>query len=122
RFARVFIVLGAAIRAVWALVLHSPLDHIYSDSKTYVDTAMHLAQLATLDRFDAFYPPGTRVLLAIPLALIGPDHDGLTAGAVLWVALRALTPYFLWRCLSMLLPQAAAALLGGSSRSLPPDL
>ena len=110
RFARVSIVLGAAIRAVWALVLHSPLDHIYSDSKTYVDTAMHLAQLATLDRFDAFYPPGTRVLLAIPLALIGPDHDGLTAAAVLWVALSALTPYFMWRYLRLLLPPTAAAL------------
>ncbi|TMC47289.1 MAG: hypothetical protein E6J23_00195, partial [Chloroflexi bacterium] len=68
-FARASIVLGAAIRAVWVLVLHSPIDHIYSDSKTYVDTAIHLVQLATPDRFDAFYPPGTRLLLAIPLAL-----------------------------------------------------
>src|SRR5688572_3022071 len=71
---------------------------------------MHLAQLATPERFDAFYPPGTRVLLAIPLALIGPDRDGLTAGAVLWTALSALTPYFMWRFLRLLLPPAAAAL------------
>jgi dolichyl-phosphate-mannose-protein mannosyltransferase len=108
--ARASIVLGAAIRAAWVLVLHSPLDHIYSDSKTYVDAAMHLAQLVPPERFDAFYPPGTRVLLAIPLALIGPDRDGLSAGALLWTALSALTPYFMWRYLRLLLPPAAAAL------------
>jgi len=88
----------------------SPLDHIYSDAKTYVDTAMHLAQLAQPERFDAFYPPGTRVLLALPLALIGPDRDGLTAGAVIWAVLSALTPYFMWRYLRLLLPLPAAAL------------
>jgi uncharacterized protein (DUF2062 family) len=92
------------------MVLHSPLEHIYSDAKTYVDTAMHLAQLATPERFDAFYPPGTRFVLAIPLALIGPDRDGLTAGAVVWTALSALTPYLMWRYLRLLLPPAAAAL------------
>jgi hypothetical protein len=108
--ARALIILGAAIRAAWVLVLHSPLDHIYSDSKTYVDTAMHLAQLAQPERFDAFYPPGTRVLLALPLALVGPDRDGLTAGAVLWAVLSALTPYFMWRYLRLLLPLPAAAL------------
>ena len=109
-FARASIVVGAVIRAAWVLVLHSPLDHIYSDSKTYVDTAMHLAQLVPPERFDAFYPPGTRALLAIPLALVGPDRDGLTAGAVLWLALSALTPYFMWRYLRLLLPAPAAAL------------
>ncbi len=108
--ARAFIILGAAIRAAWVLVLHSPLDHIYSDAKTYVDTAMHLAQLAQPERFDAFYPPGTRVLLAIPLVLVGPDRDGLTAGAVLWAVLSALTPYFMWRYLQILLPRPAAAI------------
>ena len=108
--ARVSIILGAAIRAAWVLVLHSPLDSIYSDSKTYVDTAMHLAQLVPPERFDAFYPPGTRALLAIPLALIGPDRDGLTAGAVLWTALSALTPYFMWRYLRLLLAPAGAAI------------
>ena len=110
RFARVSIVLGAASRAAWILVLHSPVDHIYSDSKTYVDTAMHLAKLATPERFDAFYPPGTRVVLAIPLALIGADRDGLSGAAVVWTALSALTPYVMWRYLRLLLPLPAAAL------------
>jgi len=107
--ARYAIILGAAIRAAWVLILHSPVDHIYSDAKTYVDTAMHLAQLATPERFDAFYPPGTRVVLAIPLALIGPDRDGLTAGAVLWMVLSVVTPYFVWRYLRLLLSPVAAA-------------
>jgi hypothetical protein len=109
-FARVSIVVGAGIRAAWVLVLHSPLDHIYSDSRTYVDTAIHLAQLATPERFDAFYPPGTRVILAIPLALIGADRDGLSAAAILWTALSALSPYFMWRYLRLFLPLPAAAI------------
>jgi dolichyl-phosphate-mannose-protein mannosyltransferase len=108
--ARVSIIFGAAIRAAWVLVLHSPLDHIYSDSKTYVDTAMHLARLVPPEHFDAFYPPGTRVLLAIPLALISPDRDGLTAAALLWTVLSALTPYFMWRYLRLILPPPAAGL------------
>lgn len=108
--ARYSIILGAAIRAAWVLVLHSPLDHIYSDAKTYVDTAMHLAQLASPERFDAFYPPGTRVVLALPLALIGADRDGLTAGALLWTVLSAATPYFVWRYLRLLLSPVAAAI------------
>ena len=108
--ARAALVFGAILRALWVLVLHPPADHVYSDMKFYVDSAMGLAKLNPLERFDAFYPPGTHVLLAIPLSLVGPDRDGLFAGAVLWMALSALTPYFMWRYARLLLPQPAAAL------------
>jgi len=108
--ARAALVFGAILRALWVLVLHPPADHVYSDMKFYVDSAIGLAKLNPLERFDAFYPPGTHVLLAIPLSLVGPDRDGLFAGAVLWMALSALTPYFMWRYARLLLPQPAAAL------------
>ena len=109
-FARISILVGAVIRAAWVLVLHSPVDNIYSDSKTYVDTATHLATLLTPERFDAFYPPGTRALLAVPLALLGPGRDGLNAAALLWFALSALTPYFMWRYLRLIVNRPAAAI------------
>lgn len=108
--ARTSIVVGAALRGLWVLALHPPLDHVYSDMKFYVDTAMGLARLDALDRFDAFYPPGTHVLLAIPLWLVGSDRDGLFAGAVLWAVLSAITPYFMWRYARLVLPRPAAAI------------
>lgn len=110
RLARISIVTGAAIRAWWVFVSHSPLDNIYSDAKSYVDTATHLAALLPPERFDAFYPPGTRVLLALPLALLGPGTDGLSGAAVIWFALSALTPYFMWRFLRLIVDRRAAAI------------
>ena len=108
--ARAAIVIGAVLRGLWVLVLHPPVDHVYSDMKSYVDTAMSLAKLEPLQRFDAFYPPGTHFLLAIPLFVVGPDRDGLFAGAILWAALSAVTPYFMWRFVRLILPRPAAAI------------
>ncbi|HEV3486032.1 MAG TPA: glycosyltransferase family 39 protein, partial [Vicinamibacterales bacterium] len=108
--ARAAIVIGAVLRGLWVLALHPPPNHVYSDMNSYVETAISLARLDALERFDAFYPPGTHVLLAIPLWLIGVDRGGLFAGAVLWAVLSALTPYFMWRFTRLVLPQPAAAI------------
>jgi 4-amino-4-deoxy-L-arabinose transferase-like glycosyltransferase len=108
--ARAAIVIGAVLRGLWVLALHPPPDHVYSDMNSYVATAMGLARLDALDRFDAFYPPGTHVLLAIPLWLVGADRDGLFAGAIVWAVLSALTPYFVWRFTRLILPPPAAAI------------
>jgi 4-amino-4-deoxy-L-arabinose transferase-like glycosyltransferase len=108
--ARAAIVIGAAIRAVVILDLYPPYDHVYSDSLGYIDRAMRVATAAPLDRYDAFYPPGTHLLLALPIWLIGTDRSGLYAAAVLWLGLSALTPYFMWRYARLLLSPAAAAL------------
>ena len=110
QLARAAIVVGAAIRVLVILDLYPPTDHLYSDSLGYVDRAMRVAAAAPLERYDAFYPPGTHLLLAIPFWLIGDDRTGLVAGAVLWVVLSALTPYFMWRYARLLLSPAAAAL------------
>jgi len=108
--ARVSLIVGAAIRVLVVLDLYPPTDHVYSDSLGYVDRAMRVAAGAPLDRYDAFYPPGTHLLLAIPFWLLGNDRTGLVAGAVLWTILSALTPFFMWRYARLLLSPAAAAL------------
>jgi 4-amino-4-deoxy-L-arabinose transferase-like glycosyltransferase len=108
--ARLSLIVGAAIRMLVVLDLYPPTDHVYSDSLGYVDRAMRVAAGAPLDRYDAFYPPGTHLLLSIPFWLIGNDRTGLIAGAVLWTALSALTPLFMWRYARLLLSPAAAAL------------
>jgi 4-amino-4-deoxy-L-arabinose transferase-like glycosyltransferase len=108
--ARAAIAVGAAIRTVVILDLYPPYDHVYSDSLGYIERAMRVATAAPLDRYDAFYPPGTHLVLALPMWLVGADRSGVYAAAVLWLALSALTPYFMWRYARLLLSPAAAAL------------
>jgi hypothetical protein len=101
---------GAVARVVWVLALHPPVDHIYSDMKFYVDTAARFAQGGPLERFDAFYPPGTHLLLGFPMIVFGTDRTGLWACAVLWCALSAITPYAMWRFSQYHLTAPAAAI------------
>jgi 4-amino-4-deoxy-L-arabinose transferase-like glycosyltransferase len=110
RVVLVSILVGAIVRIIWGLVIHPPLDHIYSDMGGYVERAQRLATGAGLQRFDAFFPPGTHMLLAAPMTLFGTERAGLWAGAVLWCALSAAIPLFAWRLARLLLTPAAAAL------------
>ncbi len=106
----VSVVAGAIVRIVWGLVIHPPVGHVYSDMGGYVERAQRLATGAGLQRFDAFFPPGTHMLLAAPMTLFGTERVGLWAGAVLWCALSATIPFFAWRLARLLLTPAAAAL------------
>lgn len=110
RIALAAVLVGAVVRVVWILGVHPPLDYIFSDMKTYVDAAVRFAQGEPLARFDAFYPPGTHLLLAVPLVIFGVDRTGLWAAAVLWCALSAFTPYAMWRFAQYHLTAPAAAL------------
>src|SRR3712207_528391 len=110
RIALVSILTGAIVRIVWGLVLHPPFDYLYSDMGSYVERAQRFATGAGLQRFDAFFPPGTHMLLAAPMTLFGTGGAGLWAGAVLWCALSAAIPLFAWRLAHLLLTPAAAAL------------
>jgi 4-amino-4-deoxy-L-arabinose transferase-like glycosyltransferase len=110
RIALVAIGVGVVVRVVWVLGLHPPLEFVHSDMKTYVDLAIKLAQGGALERYDAFYPPGTHLLLAVPLFIFGTDRTGLWACAVLWCALSAFTPYATWRFAKHHLTAPAAAL------------
>ena len=101
---------GALARAVWVFVLHPPLDYTHSDMGGYIDRATKLAEGGALERYDAFYPPGTHILLSVPLSVLDSGRTGLWGGAVLWWALSSLTPLLMWRLAGLLLTPAAAAL------------
>lgn len=110
RIALIAVIAGAVIRAAWVLSLHPPLNYVYSDMGGYVDRAVKLASGAGIERYDAFYPPGTHWLLAAPLFIFGTDRTGLWAGAVLWWAFSAFTPLAMWRFTRYHLTIPAAAL------------
>ena len=101
---------GVIVRIIWGLAIHPPLDYLYSDMGAYVERAQRLTVGAGLQRSDAFFPPGTHVLLAAPMTLFGTERAGLWAGAVLWCALSAAIPFCAWRLARLLLTPAAAAL------------
>ena len=104
------LIIGAAVRIIWGLVIHPPLDFIFSDMQGYVDRAKRVASGAAPERYDAFYPPGGHILLSIPIKLFGPDRAGLWAGAVLWCALSIAVTWLAWWLARQLLTPVAAAL------------
>ena len=113
------ILAGVIIRVVWGLVIHPPLDFLYSDMGSYIERAQRLAAGGPLWRIDAFHPPGTHMLLAAPMKLFGTGSAGLWAGAVLWCVLSSLIPLFTWRLARLLLTPAAAALSAAFSAFWP---
>jgi 4-amino-4-deoxy-L-arabinose transferase-like glycosyltransferase len=110
RIALASVLAGVIVRIIWGLVIHPPLDYLYSDMGAYVERAQRLATGAGLQRSDALFPPGTHILLAAPMTLLGTEQAGLWGGALLWCALSAAIPFFAWRLARLLLTPAAAAL------------
>jgi 4-amino-4-deoxy-L-arabinose transferase-like glycosyltransferase len=104
------IAVGAVFRFLWVLLFHQPSDYLFSDMAGYVGRAMHLVETGSLERFDAFYPPGTHLLLAGVFAVFGTHQAGLWAAAVVWALLSSATPFFMWRLARLLLTPPAAAL------------
>jgi len=104
------ILAGVVVRIIWGLMIHPPFDYLYSDMDGYVGRAQRLVMGAGQVRYDAFFPPGTHMLLVAPMTLFGTERTGLWAGAVLWCALSAAIPFFAWRLARLLLTPAAAAL------------
>ena len=109
RAAVVGIAAGAAARLL-VLIVHPPLNFVYSDMAGYVVGAQHLATGGPQGRLDAFFPSGMHVLLAIPLLVFGPGASGLWAASVLWFFLGSLTPWLAWRWTRRVLSVPAAAL------------
>src|SRR4051812_12331194 len=102
---------GAALRALWILVLHHPFatQYVYSDMNGYVTRAKALAA-GHISHYAAFYPPGTHTLIALPLELFGSGRAGFWGAAVLWCLFSSVTPFSAWRLARLLLAPAAAAL------------
>ena len=92
------------------LEIHPPSDYAYSDMAGYVGRALRLAADTPLERYDAFYPPGTHLLLAGVFKVFSAGDSQLWAGAVVWGLLSAAAPFFMWRLARLLLTPAAAAL------------
>jgi 4-amino-4-deoxy-L-arabinose transferase-like glycosyltransferase len=109
RVAVAAIVLGAGLRIVWILVVHSPVEFVYSDMRGYVTRAERLASGAPLGPNDAFFPPGTQMLLAAPMKIYGAEA-GLWAAAILWCAMSVAVVWLSWRLAKELLTPAAAGL------------
>ena len=112
RWARVSIVavaVGTVARGIVGLWLHPPFNYIYSDAEGYVQRAVRLVTHAKLNRFDTFYPPGTHVLLAIPLKFFGTGRPGGWAAAVLWFAMSSAVPFLAWRFALRVMSAKAAA-------------
>jgi 4-amino-4-deoxy-L-arabinose transferase-like glycosyltransferase len=108
RLALASVLAGVIVRIIWGLVIHPPFDYLYSDMGGYVQRAQGLAMGDGLQRLDAFFPPGTHILLAALMTLFGTERAGLWAGAVLWCALSAAILLFAWRLSRILLTPAAA--------------
>lgn len=104
------ILAGAVFRLLWVLVFHQPFDYVYSDAAGYVERGTRLAEGAPLERYDAFYPPGTHFLLAGIFRAFGAGQGGLWAAAVVWGLLSAASPFFMWRLARVLLTPVAASL------------
>jgi 4-amino-4-deoxy-L-arabinose transferase-like glycosyltransferase len=98
------------VRLVFVFVVHPPYDYLFSDMQAYVERAVRVASGAAPVHYDAFYPPGTHLLLAGPLKLFGAGPDGLRGAAALWWALASAVPLFSWKLTKELFDARAAAL------------
>jgi 4-amino-4-deoxy-L-arabinose transferase-like glycosyltransferase len=110
RIAIAALVAGAVLRVLFGLILHPPLDYVYSDMQGYVTRATRLVDGSTLNRFDTFFPPGTHMILALPLKLLGTGRGGLWAASVLWTAISCSVPLLAWRFATRVMSTKAAAI------------
>jgi len=110
RFALLSIAVGTVFRVVWGVFFHPALNYVYSDMGGYVTRAIRVATGASLTRFDTFYPPGTHLLLALPLWIFGHGRRGLWAASVLWLLLSIAVPLLAWRVALRLVSRRAAAI------------
>jgi Dolichyl-phosphate-mannose-protein mannosyltransferase len=104
------IVGGTAVRVVYGLVLHPPADHVSGDMAGYVQRAVHLAGGGRVPRVDYFMPPGTQLLISLPMRVFGTGRAGLWAASVLWCALSCCYPWLAWKWAGRFLSPRAAAL------------
>jgi hypothetical protein len=101
-------VLAVLSRLVWALWVHPPREHVFSDMAHYVHRARLVAswEIAPGDRAMAWQAWGTHALLAIPMILLGPTGDSaLELAALMWVGFSAATVVLAYRLATQVLPR-----------------
>jgi hypothetical protein len=87
--------LGAAVlsRLVWALWVHPPRAHVFSDMAHYVYRARLIAEFEVHPgmREMVWQAWGTHALLAIPMLLMGPGESALEFAGLIWAGCSAAT-------------------------------
>ncbi len=86
----VMLVVAAVERTIF-MALNNPVNGQFSDMKGYIERAWHLGTGVPLNKFDAFFPPGTHVLMAPAFAVTQNMHQGLWLNVGLWWVLAMLT-------------------------------
>jgi hypothetical protein len=72
--------------------VNSPKDFVWSDMAGYVERAWRLSKAGVvLNRTDAFYPPGTHVLMAPLFRWAGSREGGILANQWLWWVFAVVT-------------------------------
>lgn len=113
------VIVGAAARIMWTFVVHPPTEYVYSDMRAYVLRAERLASGGPLGPVDAFFPPGTHALIAVPIKVVGHGDAGLWGAACLWCVMSIVTVWIAWRLARELLTPAAAAITAVLSAASP---
>lgn len=103
------IAVGALVRAIWVFALHPPFDFVYSDMANYVGGAMEVATGVPPAQI-VRKAPGTHLLLALPLKVLGVERAGLMGATVFWWTMSCLTPLLAWKLARQLLSAKAAAI------------
>src|SRR5690606_12553943 len=86
------IAVAALSRTVWALWVHPPQDHVFSDMAHYVHRARLVAglEIAPGDRALAWQAWGTHAVLTIPMILLGPTGESaLELAGLMWAGFSA---------------------------------
>ncbi|MFO7567457.1 MAG: hypothetical protein R6X02_32740 [Enhygromyxa sp.] len=108
-------VLAVLSRVAWALWVHPPREHVFSDMAHYVHRARLVAswEIAPGDRAMAWQAWGTHALLAVPMLLLGPTGDSaLELAGLFWAGFSAATVVFGYRLATQVLRRGLAAAVG----------
>ncbi len=103
----ILLIMAVISRFAWALWVHPPQDHVFSDMAHYVHRARLVAsgEVAPGDRAMAWQAWGTHALLAIPMVLLGPTGDAaLELAALIWAGCSAATVVLSYRLAAAVLP------------------
>lgn len=83
-------VVVAAVERTIFMAFTNPRNSRFSDMNGYIERAWRLGTGVPLNRFDAFFPPGTHVLMAPAFAVTRDMESGLWVNVGLWWVLAML--------------------------------
>jgi hypothetical protein len=104
------LVLALISRFGWALWVHPPQDHVFSDMAHYVHRARLLVSgaIGPGDRMMAWQAWGTHALLAVPMLLLGPKAAALELAGLMWAGFSTATVVLSYRLAARVLPAGSS--------------